>query len=407
MNRKGNDMKNENGKRLLITAAILLTLGTLIGCSSQPRQASLREEKAALQWDWEACLEISESRFRQLLWVYDSVEVYVRDNSWESLLKARAACAAAMRSLQQLSPREQAVSQEQYQALIGAGIEADVVAMEWENLSAGITQTIQTLTMLETILQDDIYFTESVEILADRVTVGRQIVQDECSYLCLTTNYLLLQMQADGLWEELEGRYPTIAACRDPWYSDPEPIMSKCGAVLEDLQAQQTRLSEFLGVSDYTLKLVEEAAATGDVSRLAKQMNRIVGIPAYFPLPGWVAENPAQCRYLITDTQTRELRLADPLEALSQAPSACHLLCGGIDREAVEGYGQRLKSWGLEPYADWDEEAETYRLWVTSGESQLLVEWTRDETTLCLTSPVACLIPELYLLAMLPAYSQD
>lgn len=401
-------MRNTKGKRLLLmAAAILLTLGMLNGCASESRQTSLQEEKAALQWDWEACLEISESRFRQLLWVYDSVEAYARDNSWDSLLKARAACAAAMGSLQQLSPREQAVSQEQYQALIGAGIEADVVAMEWENLSAGITQTIQTLTMLETILQDDIYFTESVEILADRVTVGRQIVQDECSYLCLTTNYLLLQMQADGLWEELEDRYPTIAACRDPWYSDPEPIMSKCGAVLEDLQAQQTRLSEFLGVSDYTLKLVEEAAATGDISRLAKQMNRIAGVPAYFSLPGWVAENPAQCLYLITDTQTQEPRLAEPLEALSQAPSACYLLCSGIDREAVEDYGQRLKAWGLEPYADWDEEAATYRLRVSSGESRLLVEWTQNETTLCLTSPVACLIPELYLLAMLSADSQD
>lgn len=407
MNRKGENMRNAKGKRLLITAAILLTLGTLIGCSSAARQTPLQEEKAALQSDWEACLEISESRFRQLLWVYDSVEAYARDNSWDSLLKARAACAAAMGSLQQLSPRELTMSQEQYQELIGAGIEADVVAMECENLSAGITQTIHTLTMLETILQDDIYFTESVEILADRVRVGRQIVQDECSYLCLTTNYLLLQMQEDGLWEEMESRYPIIGACQDPWYSDPEPIMSACGAVLEDLQAQQTRLSEFLGVSDYTLKLVEEAAATGDVSRLAKQMNHVAGVPAYFPLPGWIAENPAQCLYLIPDAQTQELRPADSPEDLSQAPSACYLLCGGIHREAVEGYGERLKSWGLEPYAHWDAEAEAYRLRVTSGESQLLVEWTQDETTLCLTSPVACLIPELYLLAMLPAYSQD
>lgn len=394
-------MRNTKGKRLLLmAAAILLTLGMLDGCASESRQTSFQEEKAALQSDWETCLEISESRFGQLLWVYDYVEAYAMDNSWDSLLKARAACAAAMGSLQQLSPRELTMSQEQYQALIGAGIEADVVAMECENLSAGITQTIHTLTMLETILQDDIYFTESVEILADRVRVGRQIVQDECSYLCLTTNYLLLQMQEDGLWEEMESRYPIIAACRDPWYSGAEPIMSACDAVLGDLQAQQTRLSEFLGVSDYTLKLVEEAAATGDVSRLAKQMNHMDGVPAYLPLPGWIAENPAQCLYLITDTQTQEPRLAEPLEALSQAPSACYLLCSGIDREAVEDYGQRLKSWGLEPYADWDEEAETHQLYVTSGESQMLVEWTQDETTIFLTSPVACLIPELYLLAM-------
>lgn len=390
-------MRNAKGKRLLVTAIVLI-LGTLTACAPKSRQTSLQEEKVALRADWEACLEVSEIRFGQLHWAYDYIEVYAQDNSWDSLLKARAACAAAIQSLRQLSPQEMTMSQEQYQALIEAGIEADVAAMECENLSAGITQSIDTLNMLETILQDDIYFTESVEILTDRVSVGRQIVRDECGYLCLTTNYLLLQMQEEGLWEEMEIRYPTIAACRDRWYSETEPIMSACGAVLEDLQSQQIWLSEFLGVSDYTLKIVEDAAASGDVSRLAKQMNHVTGVPAYIPFPSSFAESPVQCFYLTVDAQTGQQQLADSPEALSQVPSACYLLFGGIDLEAVDRYRQRLEFWGLN--TDWDEEA--CRLRVTSGESQMLLEWTQSETTICLTNPVACLIPELYLQAMLP-----
>ena len=69
-------------------------------------------------------------------------------------------------------------------------------------------------------------------------------------------------------------------------------------------------------------------------------------------------------------------------------------------QEDVTAYEAYLQQWGIETYATWNEERNTWQLLANSGSSTMMIEWTENETLLYLTEPVGCLIPELYLYAM-------
>lgn len=367
--------------------------------AKQEEPKTLSAQKAAMQADWQACLAVTDAVYSDLLWALDYAEAFAGENSWDSLLKARAACGAAELALQQMQLPEQTLTQEQSAALMDAGIEADIVKKEFAGLETMLAQNLDTLSGLKGLLKNDVYLTVSVQMLSDWIADCRQVVQLQCEYLCLMTNGLLLQIGSDELWRQMDVELPTLAAARAGWYDDEQPLQAACTDVLDALETQISSKTGTLGVSEYTLRLVQDAVDTGELDRLRAQINVMDGVPAYFPQPSWVPDDAAQY-YLVTDEESGEKRLVTAGEDISQTPSASYLCCSGVSSEDVEQYAQRLTQWGLEAYADWDEAGETYQVFSVSGESMMLVEWTQEQTVVYLTQPVGCLIPELYLSVM-------
>ena len=129
-------------------------------------------------------------------------------------------------------------------------------------------------------------------------------------------------------------------------------------------------------------------------------MHTIPDITAYCPQPNWFSDTTTYY-YFITDSQTQEKRMIQTKEEFSQSPSACLITTKNVTKEDVELYENRLKDWGLESINRWNEETQTYEIFTIIGQCQILTTWTPKETTLYLTEPIACLIPELYLVALL------
>ncbi len=417
-------MKNKRRDRLALTVAVLLAVALLTACAQTPGQqdaapdpeqtaqlqqeiaapkqeepAALVEQKSAMLADWKACLAVTDEVYSQLLWSLDYAAAFASEDSWDSLLKARAACGAAELALQQLQLPEQTLTQEQSAALMDAGIEADIVRKEFEGLDTMRLQNLDTLSALKGLLKNDVYLTASVQMLPAWIADCRQVIQLQCQYLCLMSNGVLLQVGSDELWGQMETELPTLAAARGEWYSDEQLLQAACTDVLDALEKQISDRSETLGVSEYTLKLVQEAADTGELDRLSAQINVMDGVPAYFPQPSWLPNDAAQYD-LVTDDESGEKRFVVSGEQILQTPSASYLSCSGVDSDAVEQYALRLTQWGLEVYAEWNETGDTYQVFSFSGESAMLVEWTQEQTSIYLTQPVGCLIPELYLAAM-------
>lgn len=371
---------------------------TEVVATSQTEATALQEAKNTFETDWEAYLAFSETVNSRMLWAMDYAEAVANDSTWENLLKARAACGAAKLEFQLLQLPEITLTDAQYSLLMDAGIEADVLLMVYESLPLLRSSHLNTITLLENIETNDIFFSAVADAFPGWIEDQKKLIKLDNEYLCITTNYLLLQLEYDSLWDTLKEKYPVIASGCGEWITDPEQLMQNCDSVLAQTAQMELALAEYIGIWDYTAGIVREAVSTADLERLAAQMKEISGVPAYFPAPGWMPEEFTQY-YLIAYGHSKENRLVEPGEEILQAPSACYISCGNISREAVEYYAESLKACGLEPYSQWNEEAQSYQMLVSSGSCQLMVQWTQEETVIYMNDPVGCLIPELYLRA--------
>lgn len=378
-------------KTAAILAAVLVLSCILSACAKQPD-----ENEVLLQENWTACLEASEQIYGNMRWAFGYAETFAREGTWESLQKARAACCAAMLELYQLELPGNTMTQEQMAALMNQGVEADVVATELAQLPALLRYKLNTMQCLLYLLRDDVYLAPSAEKIGSWVQSNQDNVRQQCEYLTITTNYLLLQMTDRSLWDRLPEQVPTIGEFRGDWEKDPLQLQVAADRVLDEMALQLDAEAGYLGISEYTLKIVQEAVQTGDLSALAESLFTMEDVPFCFPMPQWLPQELLW--YYMAEDENGELGLVRAGDTADWQPAACYIPCDGITMEDIHGYEERLTFWGMDYYST--EENGSYQILVDGGEGDLLLTWTAEETTLYLTEPVGCLMPELYLGAM-------
>lgn len=380
-------------KQFAMILSLILLLSLLPGCSPTGDSA-----QAAMLADWSCLLEVYEEAYQAALWTYDQTEAFLNANDWDSLLKARAANSASLLALRQMTLPQGTLSEEQCTVLFQEGIEVDVVLMEYEALSANIGNLQQTQTLLTHQLVGNIYLTSGFRTLESWLESSRLCAQLEIRYLWMTTNYLLLQLDAPEQWQRLQERCPVLAAFADPWTEDPDELMLSCDALLDRLSQELIRYSAYVGTAEADLALVAEAAESGNLDAIEAEIHRVSNIPAYIPQPDWLSD--VLYLYLITDPQTQEQRLIQACEELSAVPSACYVSCANISQEEVESYAQALVELGFQSSRKWDDGAQTEQILVSRENCQMLIAWTPEETLLYLPHPTACLIPALFFTAL-------
>lgn len=391
--------------RMLIAVAVLVCLG---GCAAQNTQKSqsIMIQKSELELTKEKLLnecfelmEVNEQLYSGIFRSLDYTDDFVDTSNWDSLLKARASASAALVSIRQLELPVFDLTSEEMDLLEEADIEGNDVQREFEALEGVRINKENTAALFCYTLEDDVFMKASVE---DALPAMADFYRDyfilEYRYMCLFANYVLIQLEAEDTWHMWTARLPYMAACADDWYEKTADVEKATDSVLDEMQALQTQMGSFLGISEFTLEIVQEALETGDMNALQREINAIDGVPGYFPIPTWLPD--VVNLYLVSDSDTQEKRLVKAGEELNSVPSACYISCGAIMQEDVTAYEAYLQQWGIETYATWNEERNTWQLLANSGSSTMMIEWTEDETLLYLTEPVGCLIPELYLYAM-------
>ena len=406
-------MRNRRNWVPIILLAILIISVTLTGCAEKRAESTLnaaqqetkmemselQQAKSKLLTEWFELLEANEAVYSGMFRIMEYTEAYGQDNSWDSLLKARAVSSAALVAVRQMELPVLNLTEEEISLLTESGVEVNAVQREFEGLTNWHTSKENTASLFCYTLEDDVFMRASVE---DAIPAMAAFYRDyftlEYRYLIQFSNYLLLQTESEDIWQLWTSQLPCMAACTDTWYDNTEDLERVTGQLLNEMEALQTQMGSFLGVSKYTLEIVREAVETGDLEALRREINEISGVPGYFPVPGWLPD--VIHLYLAEDPENQENRLIRPGEELNSAPSACYISCGEISLEDVEAYGEQLKLWGMESYGTWNDAKDAWQLLAKSGSSTMMIKWTADETLLYLTEPVGCLIPELYLYAM-------
>lgn len=389
-------MKKGKKRVLAMVMAALMLITCLTGCAGKKAP---QQETEKLLGEWFELLEANEQVYTSVFRVLEYMEAFTLDNSWDSLLKARASAGAAVMAIRRMEVPSLELSGEEIDLLSKAGVEINAVQREYEAAEVTFASMDDTLSLLCYTLKDDVFLTASV---ADAIPAMAAFYQAyftlEYRYVSQFTNYLLLQTDSEERWQQWQDQLPCLASCADIWYEDTDAIEVAAAELLDEMASLQPQMGSFLGTSEFTLEIVQDALQTGNMDALRREINVISGVPGYFPIPGWLPD--VLNLYMVTDPNTQEKRLVQAGEELTEVPSACYISCGEIPQEEVEAYGAELEQWGIQIYGNWSGEQETYQLLANSGSSSMLIEWTEEETVIYLAEPVGCLIPSLYLYAM-------
>lgn len=346
--------------------------------------------------NWFRLLEANEEIYGNIFRVLDYMDAYARNRTWDDLLKARASCSAALVEIRQMELPESQLSQSVIEEYVDAGVEIDAFLREFEELENRHKNMCDTVMLLNYTLEDDVFMKASVEIaIPAMVAFYREYFTLEYRYLCQYSNYLLLQIHDEVYWQIWSIALPYMDECAGEWYTEPEAVLQASDALLDEMQALQSEMGRFLGISEYTLEIVREAAETGDTETLLREINRHDDAPGCFPTPEWLPD--VVHLYLVTDPETQEKRLVRAGEELTSVPTACYISCGVIAQEQVGSYVQRLMQRAIKTYCAYNDDGDISQVLAVNGASSMMIEWTPEDTLIYLTEPIGCLIPELYL----------
>lgn len=407
-------MKNKYASVMSIFLSIFVFLSCLTGCTESGSQviqhneiqqsehadsSDLQQANSKLQAELFELLRVNEEVYSFMFRIMQYTEAYGQNNSWDSLLKARASASAVLAAIRQMELPVLDLTEEEITILTDAGVEVNAVQREFEGLQSWCASKEDTASLFYYTLEDDVFMKASVE---DAIPVMAEFYREyfilEYRYLCNFVNYVLIQLDSVDTWQLWLEQFPCMAACADVCYEETSELEAATGQLLDEMEARQTQMGIFLGTSEYTFEIVQEAVETGKMDALRREINEMEDVPGYFPIPIWLPD--VINLYLVTDPDTQEKRLVSAGEEVNTVPSACYISCGAIALDDVTAYGEYLSQWNVETYSTWNEAKDTWQLLANSGSSTMMIEWTEDETLLYLPEPVGCLIPELYLYAM-------
>ena len=381
-------------KKILKWLGLTVVLACLLaGCGRNTEQ-----EEALLQEQWEAYLTARNEASEILYWAYDAIEAYADSNAWEDLVQARAAVRTAILMTEQVEVPEFTLTDEAYQTLLDAGIEADAVRIEGDILKSNLSQNVGQLTGFLAQLYNDVYYKSCLDYLGDLVRLDRENLDIDLRTRAYQTNYLLLQMEDHSLWDRMPEICPAISAQCDQWRTESRELEEETMKALDRMEETQEELSQFLGESEYTLFLVEEALENMSLEHLLPELNVIHGVPGQFILPQWTDDELPYPYYFHQGEETVILKPGQDYEPDS---GFCYAKNPGVELEAIEDYIAKLKSYEIEYFGKWNETEDEYSLMVLDGECSMLITWTEAETTIFLPAPVGDLMPELVYMAQL------
>lgn len=386
---------------LFLTAALLALM--LVGCGAKNGyQENIAAQKENVWQQWEYCLKTHELVYDTMRLALDEVQIGSEDLNWDSLLRARAMVSSAKLRLTNVILTGREVDEADYMALLKAGLEPELVLTEYEKIEEIFQQNLLILNHLENMLMSDIWLTYNAEYMEVWMEFCQALVTSNCEYLCLTTNYLMLQWDNSEKWQETLETYPTIASAADSWCDDPEQLTADRAEILESISQQQEMETIFYDelITDYTYFVLElarmqglnEKYAASAYENIQDDMVTMHGAVTFFPLPNWLPEELITIYMDNEDSESRTVRLGEKIEPEN---ILCWINCDGIEKVEVQVYTLLLKTFGMT--VNEYEEEDYYQILCENGDCKLNVTWERGKTTIYLPAPVGCMVPDWYL----------
>lgn len=359
------------------------------------------EEKELLLQHWKDYLAAIENIYAHTDWALYYMQAYAENGDWNSFLKAQAASNAALRYIRDHDfGLTYTITDEQARALDSIGIQTDSIQayyLAFESSQAGLATTLKQLSTSFLVEQ---YYLPLSQQFKKKVENNLEQLSLMASFYCLDTNYLLLNLGLDSQWDTFLEEYPTLGKGKRDWISDKDTLESEASKVLDLYESSLSQFSEQQGVSEYINKLIEEAYATKKLENLHKELHIPEGAPGYLPIPDFLLTLDYDIYYSYNVPESEKTKLISSGQIIDQVPNNMLVNVSGVTKEDIEQYAAQLKARKFDPFTKWDEEAQSYALLVSVGDSTLLIKWTAEETDFYLSDQICCLVPELILLTL-------
>lgn len=388
----------------LVAAALLCGLLTACGGKENPSGASEKDTEydeyiELILTDWMRYISASEAMHEDLDWAISYIAAFGEQPEWSALLSARAAVELAAKRIKLREEPAWDAPKEAYDYFMDREIDVSFVQPELADFEVNRQFLLGTCETLRQSLMNDVFTRDGLPRTVDTAAMNTEHNRASLTYLALTTDYLLLELD-DAEWAEkvhkaMQESSPRIDAARDPALTTEEELKEAVSDTLEVISAAVTDLTSLVGRSQAELDLLREYTAQGDTEAIIAMYGTIGGLPTLLTDPGWKL---TEAHYYWTNEDGTH-RYLTKKEDLTSPPESCILEFSDVTEEEVVEYIYYLHEvLGLD--GNWvDGENGYYDVYFRAGDSVLVVSWTEKGAAIYMLENPVCLAPDWFIAA--------
>ncbi len=361
-----------------------------------------------LMTDWLLLLHMRDDCLTQQNDALEIILDYCEENTWENLVRARAATAYTCEVIDDYAhcEAEQTMTAEDYAALAEQGMDVADVKAEIELYNADDLIELRNVTLpfwKEYLMGYLIERAFDRYTLADIAAEAKQRIQENEStlrFLYLINNYIALELpSADAqTLGTLAARYaPGVMGMYDA-------ALSSVNDVLNEMEREISR-DEELVLQRRALVSANEAGAEAEASRVesgeaqfaADELVILPDLPDALPLPAAWDGGRVRCDYSWVDAKG-DATAMDKRMTMDGIPNCVTLMMPGATVDEYKAYVAELADRGALPTAtDMDETGAFYDL---EGGVRLIVDWYADGLTITVRNGQIAFLPHWYIEAL-------
>lgn len=271
-----------------------------------PLPTENEEARSQAMEDVRSTLGYYDTLISNTLWALDYVDDFVQHNSWESLLKARAACAAAAESYDPESLPTPQLPEDEFRALLekrllteleseeAAADYADTAALAYDRYYYHYSDNdIFSMSFFIQLLECDAFRSATLPILENASAQCRIRIEKLSRSLCARTNSLLYILGDHSLWYALPADFPAVAEGMSRWVSDPIQMSDVDNALYREYflyHDDQIELVSFWSIASDERQKFMACLEDGRWDEASACFNPIYGAPDCVPAPPWLWE---------------------------------------------------------------------------------------------------------------------
>lgn len=385
-------------------ASALLALLLLVFCSA----ASAQSVEQAVLTDWENYLTLMEYAYAGADWAYGYAQAYIEDNSWDNLLRARAAAGTAQSRLSHTKAPQSSVSIEQYADMTARGMDVEVVGLMMDAAQDSVNIVARDMMLLHNHMNVTAYDEQGIRYVEKLLDINRRDIALQAQSLCVDTNYILVQLgdavDAEGWWAQLGESYPFLAAHAPAYTTDTEALERHADGINNQFDALLGDVYESSAIYSFYIESYIDALDGGDYAAIRERLVPIAGVGEPELMPYWLQEEEITASYICGVQDDGTVLLCEMGDDLSALPTGCLMTCEGVSREDFLSYAQSLGALRMlyaDEGADYETDEELSFLVVLdmeTDEGNYLISWKSGKAQLYFANGVRFMLPAEYFL---------
>lgn len=393
-------------KILAVLLTAILLCGLLTACGEEEarleKQKKYTEDNGYIELiltDWMRYISAEEAMYGDMDWAISYIAAFGEQPEWNTLVNARAAVELAAKRIELREEPVWDAPEEAYGYFMDREVDVSFVQPELAGFETERQSLLTTCQTLRENLMSDVFTKNGLSRMADTAAIHTEESELTLTYLALTTDYLLLQLD-DAEWtekvhESMQEFSPRIHAARSPALTTAEDLENAAVDTLESLSAVVTEFTSLIGREQAELDLMQEYIARGDTASVIAMLGSIEGLPTLLPDPGW---DLTEASYFWTNEDGTR-RYLTKKEDLTSTPEQCVLKFSDVTEEETAQYLSLLyEGLGLSG-SRVDGEDGCYDVYFSCDDSVLVVSWTGKGADIYLLENPVCLAPGWFFLA--------